>query len=336
MLSSLPNYDQLIKNALQFDNIIIGESSHGCHEFAKYKYEITKSLLPYIQFIVVEWDWGDCYKFNRYVKGYTNKLDFKVSRWPQFMWQNQETLDFIRYLRNYNMKNKKQVGFYGMDAFGLRNCLKELNIDPQDCDNEQNISANCSRLIKNIKQDNSKSIDDDMLNISICHDVVTTFNKSGNRWNNRENHMLDTIDKLKSVYPGKCIIMCHNTHAQSSSCIKDILMTLASHIPSYKIGMICDEGEILTADNWGNDPLIRKIDNSRSNSYENEIFNSTEKDLFILFRNNNIKGDSYRALGAIVKEDGYYFDGDLMCSFDSLICVRYITPILYSKPDTYH
>ena len=121
--------NRLISEAIQYDNIIIGESSHGSHEFAETKFEITKHLLDHISFIAVEWDWSDCYDINQYVTHQTNFYTLTTSRWPHFMWENNETLNFIAHLRKYNSKRKRKVSFFGLDIFGVERCVKQLGFN---------------------------------------------------------------------------------------------------------------------------------------------------------------------------------------------------------------
>ena len=155
---------------------------------------------------------------------------------------------------------------------------------------------------------------------------------NADQWKIREQHMIDTFKTIRSVFDyGKAIILCHNSHAQSSQCVE--IMTLATYIPNcYVIGMIGYTGSLLSADKWNGKFKIIDIDKSGNNTAEGEIFNKNKKDIFLLFEDqidNNTKG--YRAFGAVTTSDGYLFDSSLKCSFDVIICVRYMTPIHYIK-----
>ncbi|RYZ46012.1 MAG: erythromycin esterase family protein, partial [Chitinophagaceae bacterium] len=74
--------------------VMLGEASHGTHEYYTWRTAISKRLITErgFNFIAVEGDWPDCYKINRYVKGYkdagnsiTNVLQH-FDRWPTWMW----------------------------------------------------------------------------------------------------------------------------------------------------------------------------------------------------------------------------------------------------------
>lgn len=321
--------NKLVSEAIQYDNIIIGESSHGAHEFASMKFEIAKRLLKNISFIVVEWDWCDCYKINEYITGLTNDLDFTMSRWPQFMWQNNETLEFIHYLRKYNSKRKDKVSFFGIDIFGVDKCVRTLGFNVcRNSDNEQTISNECMNFVSSLKPSDKKLMN---LNSRICSIVIKNYvnmkKKGANQWEVREKHMIEVFNILKNRYIGKSLVLCHNTHAQSTSCV-DILTLSPAINNSYVIGMFGFEGKILTSKEWMGRLVNLKINKPNASSGEYKLF---EKNKQIVFEDqiNNIPG--YRAFGAVANPDGYYFNFSLKCSFDALICFNELTPIDYVK-----
>src|SRR3954469_10263172 len=55
--------------------VMLGEASHGTHEYYTWRTAITKRLVAEkgINFIAVEGDWPDCYRLNRYIKGYADQ-----------------------------------------------------------------------------------------------------------------------------------------------------------------------------------------------------------------------------------------------------------------------
>jgi len=62
----------LINKAGDKQVVMLGEASYGTHEYYTWWTAISKRLIEGHQFsfIAVEGDWPDCYKINRYVKGY--------------------------------------------------------------------------------------------------------------------------------------------------------------------------------------------------------------------------------------------------------------------------
>ena len=109
--------------------VLIGEASHGTHEFYRIRAEITKRLIRERGFVAVaaEADWPDAYRVNRYVRGAgtdadaTDALD-GFRRFPQWMWRNADVLDFVGWLREFNdpvPNDARKVGFYGLDLYSL-------------------------------------------------------------------------------------------------------------------------------------------------------------------------------------------------------------------------
>ncbi len=107
---------------------LLGEASHGTHEFYEARAAITRQLVLQSGFrgVIVEGDWPDAYRMNRYVRGQGDDRtaeqalgDFE--RFPTWMWRNVVVLGFIEWLREHNtgLPYESQVGFYGMDLYAL-------------------------------------------------------------------------------------------------------------------------------------------------------------------------------------------------------------------------
>src|SRR5688572_8702358 len=109
--------------------VLIGESSHGTHEFYDVRAEVTRRLIEEKGFtaVVAEADWPDAYRVNRYVRGLNDDADADdalsgFKRFPQWMWRNAVVVDFVEWLRKHNSRitsSEHQCGFYGMDLYSL-------------------------------------------------------------------------------------------------------------------------------------------------------------------------------------------------------------------------
>lgn len=109
--------------------VLIGEASHGTHEFYRIRSEITKRLIRTCGFdaVAVEADWPDAYRVNRYVRGAGHDRDAiealdDFKRFPQWMWRNADVLDFVGWLREHNdafTDDAQRVGFFGLDLYSL-------------------------------------------------------------------------------------------------------------------------------------------------------------------------------------------------------------------------
>lgn len=116
--------------------VLLGEASHGTHEYYTWRTAITRRLIEEkgFSFVAVEGDWPDCYRLNRYIKGYEDagkteeEVLRKFDRWPTWMWANWEVAALLSWMKDYNdniVKNKK-IGFYGLDLYSLGESLDAI------------------------------------------------------------------------------------------------------------------------------------------------------------------------------------------------------------------
>jgi erythromycin esterase len=116
--------------------VMLGEATHGTHEYYTWRMHISKRLIEEkgFHFIAVEGDWPDCYRLNRFIKGYDleNKSAFKTlhafDRWPTWMWANWEIVALADWLQQYNrdLPANRKIGFYGLDVYSLWESLESI------------------------------------------------------------------------------------------------------------------------------------------------------------------------------------------------------------------
>jgi erythromycin esterase len=109
--------------------VLLGEASHGTAEYYTWRRAISERLIREkgFSFIAVEGDWPDCYRVNRYVKGAADEgasgreVLHAFSRWPTWMWANEEIVGLAEWLREHNARlpEERKVGFYGLDVYSL-------------------------------------------------------------------------------------------------------------------------------------------------------------------------------------------------------------------------
>jgi protein-L-isoaspartate(D-aspartate) O-methyltransferase len=118
--------DDLLERIGDAKVVLLGEASHGTSEFYLARQEITKALIEKkgFNFVCAEADWSDAEQINNYVKNDYKSQDWMpFARFPQWMWKNQEVLDFVEWLKKHNAKHNNTIGFYGLDLYGLENSI---------------------------------------------------------------------------------------------------------------------------------------------------------------------------------------------------------------------
>jgi erythromycin esterase-like protein len=112
--------------------VLIGEATHGTHEFYRLRADLTRLLIERRGFTIVaaEADWPDAYRANRWVRlqGDDDTAEAALSdftRFPRWMWRNREVVRFLRWLRGHNAGRPlpQRVGFYGLDLYSLHRSI---------------------------------------------------------------------------------------------------------------------------------------------------------------------------------------------------------------------
>jgi erythromycin esterase-like protein len=145
LTGALTDYDALVESAGACRFVLIGEASHGTHEFYRERAVITKRLIVEKGFtaVAVEADWPDAYRVNHWVRGAGPDADAAEAlggfrRFPTWMWRNADVLDFVGWLRSHNetLSDARPVGFYGLDLYSLHASMEAViaylsTVDPQ-------------------------------------------------------------------------------------------------------------------------------------------------------------------------------------------------------------
>ena len=138
------DYDGLLSLIRDARVVLLGEASHGTHEFYRERARITRRLIEEEGFaaVAVEADWPDAYRVNRWVRrhsGDKTALDALggFERFPRWMWRNQDVLAFVTWLHHHNagQPEHRRTGFYGLDLYSLFASIQEVirfleSVDP--------------------------------------------------------------------------------------------------------------------------------------------------------------------------------------------------------------
>jgi len=126
---SANDYDVLLDLIGDSRIVLLGEASHGTHEFYFERAAITKRLIAEKGFTLraIEADWPDASRAHRYVRGTSadanaNEALSGFRRFPAWMWRNTVVVEFVEWLRGFSKDvdpKRAPAGFYGMDLYSL-------------------------------------------------------------------------------------------------------------------------------------------------------------------------------------------------------------------------
>lgn len=143
---AVDDYDDLVAEAGQHQFVLIGEATHGTHEFYDQRALITRRLISDYGFnaVAAEADWPDAYRVNCYVRGRSSAQCAEQAlrgflRFPQWMWRNTVVVDFVEWLKGWNATRRgadEQAGFYGLDLYSLYTSMQAVveyleRVDPE-------------------------------------------------------------------------------------------------------------------------------------------------------------------------------------------------------------
>ena len=127
--------------------VLLGEASHGTHEFYETRARMTRWLIEDKGFCAVaaEADWPDAFRVNRYVRAHSDDVTAEEAlrgfeRFPTWMWRNAVVLEFVGWLREHNDRvgtdERSKAGCYGLDLYSLYRSMGEViayleRIDPE-------------------------------------------------------------------------------------------------------------------------------------------------------------------------------------------------------------
>lgn len=131
----VPDYDSVLEHIGDASLVLLGEATHGTHEFYQERARITERLIVERGFtaVALEADWPDAYRVNRYVRGAGGDRDAEESlqdfrRFPSWMWRNTDFVDFVGSLKAYNdaVPDDRRAGVYGLDLYSLFSSIEAV------------------------------------------------------------------------------------------------------------------------------------------------------------------------------------------------------------------
>jgi erythromycin esterase len=240
--------------------VLLGEASHGTSEFYTWRTALSRRLAEEqgVSFIVVEGDWPAALAVNRYVLGLTSEgtsardaLGAFEARWPGWMWNNEEVLELIEWLRAHNAGRPpgEQIGFYGMDVYGAVDSIDRVlalvaarapqklsraegklecltrHDDPRDYGRALRQGApSCEAAMAGLVDLVGRAVADaepharfeaeQEARAVVSAERYYRASAQGNGWNARVDHMFETVDHLLGFHgpDARGVVWAHNTH----------------------------------------------------------------------------------------------------------------------------
>jgi erythromycin esterase-like protein len=136
VVSRSTDYDHLVDLAGSAQLVLIGEASHGTQDFYATRARLTRQLIEDKGFRIValEADWPDMLRVHRYITGDTPEPDAATAladfrRFPAWMWRNTAMVEFVEWLRDWNLRpgnRQSQVGLFGMDLYSMHASMEAV------------------------------------------------------------------------------------------------------------------------------------------------------------------------------------------------------------------
>jgi erythromycin esterase-like protein/predicted phosphoribosyltransferase len=323
LAGSARDYDPLIGRIGEARFALLGEASHGTHEFYYERAEITKRLITEKNFIAVavEADWPDAYRLNRYVRGASDDVDAVEAladfrRFPTWMWRNTVVVEFIEWLRGHNdalPPGAEKVGFYGLDFYSLHASMKAVlqyleKVDPEaaklarerySCFDHVGEDTQAYGLMTRFNL--SKSCEEDARLVRNAEAYYrSVFLEEVSSWNLRDRHMAETLDALvthlgRRGHRAKIAVWEHNSHlgdaratetGQRGELNVGQLVREKYGSEAVLIGFTTHQGTVTAASDWGKPAERKRVRPALTGSYE-ALFHAARRDRLLLILNDS-------------------------------------------------
>ncbi|MCA1660642.1 MAG: protein-L-isoaspartate(D-aspartate) O-methyltransferase [Novosphingobium sp.] len=112
--------------------VMLGEASHGTHEFYAARAAITRRFVEHHGFtiVAVEADWPDAAAIDRYIGHGPPRpgAPKPFRRFPTWMWRNPVIVELIHDLRALNdgRTDEAKAGFYGLDIYNMAGSIEAV------------------------------------------------------------------------------------------------------------------------------------------------------------------------------------------------------------------
>ncbi|MBU2669221.1 erythromycin esterase family protein [Actinoplanes bogorensis] len=281
------DFDVLLDRIGSARVVMIGEASHGTHEFYTWRAALTRRLLAErdFSFVAVEGDWPDCERVDASVRGSAGEpLEALLGyvRWPTWMWANEETVDFADWLRAFNSGRSAPVGFYGLDLYSMWESLREIlradAVEPARQANEclgaysedpqsyawatKFLRASCEdpvvRMLIELRGRDLAVWQNAEVVAGAEHYYRAMVRGGADSWNVRDRHMDATLARLLDHYGdgSRAVVWAHNSHVGDANATDQVTIgSLARERfgadQVVLVGMGSHRGSVIAGRTWG-------------------------------------------------------------------------------------
>lgn len=344
--------DPLIERAREARYIAIGEASHGTHEFYGWRAALSRRLIEQqrIDWIGVEGDWPDCWRIDRWVRGFDSaprdarELLASFARWPTWMWANADVADFLDWLR----ENAPQAL---PDALNAWQCFLPFGGDPQryawstrlvpeSC--EQDVVTMLTRVRRESTNDGDEAFDaaqnaEVVAGAERYYRAMVRADRMS--WNVRDIHMADTIDRLGIRFgpESRGLIWEHNTHVGDARAtdmfdagminVGELLRERHASDGVLLVGFASHRGSVIAASAWGEPEQVMPVPESRPGTHEHLLHQALAGPSLLLFPDDRRRPwltarRGHHAIGVVYdpdREHGNYVPTVMGARYDALI-----------------
>lgn len=348
-------------------DVLIGEASHGNHEFYDLRATLTRQLIERggFSFVAVEADQADCAPIDQCVRprgeppGNPADVLSQHRHWPSWMLANAENAAFCTWLQEYNLGQspKNRVSWQGLDVLPMWGAVRGV-LDY--------LSTECGWSAHEINNAFEAPLRDEpmvpqellgplalhlaqMAPYSSATNAETYYRRmlegGDQAMSARSEHWFDTLAGLRGRERGKPargIVWAHNTHVGDSRGTDNAAVSIGrlvreryGHENVMLVGFAGGSGTVMAARRRGAAPEVIRVPEPRPGSIESllgEASGNSERALFVFPQERSgtwaATERGHRAIGAVYDPDNeIYVRTTLDQRYDAVIWCRSMTPV---------
>jgi erythromycin esterase len=226
-LASESDLDPLLDRVVGARLVLVGEASHGTHEYYHWRAALTRRLIAECgySFVAIEADQPDCQRIDDCVRAAGGDGDDPgaaldgLRHWPSWMWANAETVSFSRWLRTHNAGQPEdgRVAWYGLDAYPLWGATRVV-LDYLRERSPGRVNASLDGNTRGQPMVPVEHIDAVVARLTATYGGEAHYPsmvRGGTEaWNARDRHWADRLDRLLAAHgrQARGVVWAHNTH----------------------------------------------------------------------------------------------------------------------------